>query len=201
MFVPFSLYILTRIGRDMKRATRKVLDRMSSMMQILHETFAGIRIVKAFAREAHERQRFRAATKDYYHKAMWVVTLDAIAGPIIEFLSFLIVGLALLVGAYLVLERPTRFLGLVVEAPMDMESLLQLYALLAAIADPVRKLSSVYTRIQAGWAASDRIFGFLDREPKITANGAAPTLERTENRSNSRTSAFPTIRAIRSSPA
>ena len=179
VLVPISLYVLTRIGRNMKRATRKVLDRMSSILKILQETFVGIRIVKAFAREAHERRRFRAATKDYYQKAMWVVTLDALSGPIIEFFSVAIISAALLVGAYLVLEKPDRFLGMkMTDAPMDMVSLLQLYALLAAIADPVRKLSSVYTRIQAGWAAADRIFLFLDREPKILANGNGPSLER-----------------------
>ncbi len=180
VLVPISFYVLTRIGRNMKRATRKVLERMSNILKILQETYLGIRIVKAFAREAHERRRFRAATKEYYQKAMWVVTLDALSGPIIEFFSVVIIAASLLMGAYIVLERPDRILGFInlTGTPLDMESLLQLYALLAAIADPVRKLSSVYTRIQAGWAASDRIFGFMDREPKILANGSGPRLER-----------------------
>jgi len=179
ILVPISLYVLMRIGRNMKRATRKLLDRMSNILKIVQETYLGIRIVKAFTREAHERRRFRAATKDYYHKAMWVAILDALAGPIIEFFSVIIIAAALLVGAYIVLERPDRLFGFLnlTDTPLGMESLLQLYALLAAIADPVRKLSSVYTRIQAGWAAADRIFGFLDREPRIQANGGGPCLE------------------------
>jgi ATP-binding cassette subfamily B protein/subfamily B ATP-binding cassette protein MsbA len=179
ILVPISLYVLMRIGRNMKRATRKLLDRMSNILKIVQETYLGIRIVKAFSREAHERLRFRAATKDYYQKAMWVVILDALAGPIIEFFSVIIIAAALLVGAYIVLARPDRLFGFInlSDTPIDMESLLQLYALLAAIADPVRKLSSVYTRIQAGWAAADRIFGFLDREPGIQANGGGPCLE------------------------
>ena len=48
------------------------------------------------------------------------------------------------------------------DQPLEAESLLTLYALLAAIADPVRKLSSVFTRIQAGCAAADRVFSYLD---------------------------------------
>jgi subfamily B ATP-binding cassette protein MsbA len=179
ILVPIALLVLTRVGRSMKRATRKLLDRMSSIYQILQETFTGIRIVKSFAREAHERRRFRAATKDYYHKAMWFAVLDALAGPIIELLSFVIVGGALMVGAYLVLEKQTKLFGIqLLDAPLETESLLQLYALLGAIADPVRKLSSVYTRIQSGWAAADRIFGYMDRQPKITTNGQGPRLER-----------------------
>jgi ATP-binding cassette subfamily B protein/subfamily B ATP-binding cassette protein MsbA len=55
--------------------------------------------------------------------------------------------------------------------PLEAESLLQLYVLLGAIADPVRKLSSVFTRIQSGCAAADRIFAYLDRQPSVTGNG------------------------------
>ena len=44
-------------------------------------------MVKAFTRESKERQSFRTATKDYYHKAMRVVYLDALAGPVIEVLG------------------------------------------------------------------------------------------------------------------
>jgi ATP-binding cassette subfamily B protein/subfamily B ATP-binding cassette protein MsbA len=62
--------------------------------------------------------------------------------------------------------------------PMEAESLLQLYALLAAISDPVRKLSNVYTRIQSGCAAADRIFFFIDKEPRVQTNSAGPYLER-----------------------
>jgi ATP-binding cassette subfamily B protein/subfamily B ATP-binding cassette protein MsbA len=62
------------------------------------------------------------------------------------------------------------------EQPLDAEALLQLYVLLAAIADPVRKLSSVFTKIQASGAAADRIFDCLDREPRIKANADGPAL-------------------------
>jgi ABC-type multidrug transport system fused ATPase/permease subunit len=53
-----------------------------------------------------------------------------------------------------------------------------LYALLAAIADPVRKLSSVFTRIQASFSAADRIFAYIDREPTVRLNPDGPPLPR-----------------------
>src|SRR5205085_10391157 len=55
VLVPFALFILTKVGRMMKRATRRLLERMSDIYKILHETFQGIRIVKAFTNEAGER--------------------------------------------------------------------------------------------------------------------------------------------------
>ncbi len=179
VLVPFAVFVLAKVGRLMKRATRRLLERMSDIYKILQETFLGIRIVKAFTNEAGERRRFRAATREYYHKAMLVVNLDAAAGPIIELLGVAAIVGALLAGAYLVIEKQTHLFGIrMTDHPLEAESLLQLYALLAAISDPVRKLSSVYTRIQSGCAAADRIFFYMDKEAKVHANSTGPQLER-----------------------
>jgi ATP-binding cassette subfamily B protein/subfamily B ATP-binding cassette protein MsbA len=177
--VPVALFILTKVGRSMKRATRRLLERMSSIYKILQESFTGIRLIKSFTREAYERHRFAVATRDYYRKAMWVVNLDAAAGPVIELIGVATIALALLAGAYLVLNKETRLFGLrMTEQPLEAESLLTLYCALAAIADPVRKLSSVYTKIQSGAAASDRIFTFMDRQPRVRPNSDGLVLPR-----------------------
>jgi subfamily B ATP-binding cassette protein MsbA len=177
VLVPISAFILTKVGRLMKRATRKLLERMANLYKILTETFQGIRVVKAFTMEPYERRRFCSATKDYYHRAMWVVNLDALASPIIELLGVAAIGAALLVGAYLVIKPETHVFGMrMISGPMNHESLLSLYLMLASIADPVRKLSSVYTRIQSGMAAADRIFTFVDRQPRVRGNYNAPRL-------------------------
>jgi subfamily B ATP-binding cassette protein MsbA len=179
VLVPISLYILTRVGRLMKRATRRLLERMSSIYQILQESFTGIRIIKAFCQEPQRRRKFREATKDYYRKAMLVVNLDALAGPIIEVLGVAAIAGALLAGAYLVISGDEKLFGIrMCDTPLEMASLLQLYALLAAIADPVRKLSSVFTKIQSGAAASDRVFRYIDREARITSGPAFDILPR-----------------------
>ncbi len=173
VLVPVALFILTKVGRMMKRATRRLLERMSSIYKVLQEVFLGIRVVKAFTREGYERRRFREVTKDYCQKAIMVVQLDALSDPVIELLGVIAVALALLLGAYLVLDRSAeeKFFGVrMSNHPLEPEELLALYAYLVAIADPVRKLSSVYTRMQSGFAASDRIFDFLDRRPRVRPN-------------------------------
>jgi ATP-binding cassette subfamily B protein/subfamily B ATP-binding cassette protein MsbA len=177
VLVPFALVVLTRFGRIMKRATRRLLEGVTGIYKLAQEVFQGIRIVKAFARESRERRRFRAVTQDCYNKAMWVVTLDAMTGPIIEVLTVLAVAAVFLFGAYLVLERPTSILGIAItEQPLEAETLIQLYALLAAAADPVRRLSNVYTRLQSGCASADRLFQHMDKEPKIQNDAEAPIL-------------------------
>jgi ATP-binding cassette subfamily B protein/subfamily B ATP-binding cassette protein MsbA len=169
IMVPIAVFLLNKVGRLMKRATRRLLERMSSIYKILQESFQGIRVVKAFTMEPYERRRFRAATRDYYHKSMWVVNLDALTSPVIEALGMMAIASALLVGAYLVIRGKTHLFDSVrmTEDVMSHETLLQFYAYLVAIADPVRKLSSVYTKIQSGGAAADRIYAFMDRQPRV----------------------------------
>ena len=179
VLVPVAIFVLNKVARTMKKATRKLLERMSNIYKLLQESFKGIRVVKGFTMEPYERRRFSQATKDYYRKALWVVKLDAMAGPIIETLGVIAVAGALLVGAYLVMNQVTHLppWGIrMLDHPMEPETLMQLYVLLGAIADPVRKLSNVYTRIQSGAAAADRIFKFMDETPKVQANTDGPRL-------------------------
>lgn len=171
VLVPIAILIVGKVGRLMKRATRRLLEHMSNIYKLLQETFQGIRVVKAFTMEPYERRRFKSATRDYYRKSVLVVNLDAISGPVLEFLGVAIGALALLAGAYLVLSGETHFWGFrLTEYPLDVEGLLTLYGCLAAIADPVRKLSSVYTKLQSGAAAADRVYEYMDRQPKVQPN-------------------------------
>ncbi|MFL5340193.1 MAG: ABC transporter ATP-binding protein, partial [Gemmataceae bacterium] len=178
VLIPLGGYIVTKVGRSMKRASRRLLERMSDIYKILQETFFGIRVVKAFTMEPYERRRFRTATREYYKKAMRVVNIDALAGPVIELLGMSGIVLALLAGGYLVLNKTTDIFGIrMTSYPMDYPTLLMYYALLAAVADPVRKLSSVFTKIQSAAAAADRIFALMDRQPRVMRNNQSPRLK------------------------
>jgi ATP-binding cassette subfamily B protein/subfamily B ATP-binding cassette protein MsbA len=169
--VPLALYVLTQVSRAMRKAAKKVLERISFMSKILRETLDGARVVKGFTREAHERRRFRTANREFFRKAMRLINLDAFANPAIEVLVVLAVAVALTAGMYLVLTKNTQILGVPMCAqPLSFPTLVQFYVFLAAIADPVRKLSSVYAKLQAAEAAAARIFEVYDREPTVTGN-------------------------------
>ena len=45
--------------------------------------------------------------------------------------------------------------------------MLTFFALLAGMADPLRKMSDIFSNLQGGFAAADRIFARLDREPQV----------------------------------
>jgi ATP-binding cassette subfamily B protein/subfamily B ATP-binding cassette protein MsbA len=177
LIVPLTIVCVVRVSKMMRKAARKVLERMSAMYKGVRETFDGVRVVKGFTREPHQRRRFREANRDFLRKAMRMIYIDAATGPIVEVLGVIAIGLALASGTFLVVTGSTHLFGLrMTSQPMDFETLLQLYAFLAATADPVRRLTSVYTKIQVAEAASNRIFELYDRMPMVTANRDGPRL-------------------------
>jgi subfamily B ATP-binding cassette protein MsbA len=174
-----AIYIMTVTTKKMKRATRRVLEQMGSLYKILQETFQGLRIVKAFTMEPYERRRFHDAARSYADRSLKVIRIDSIAGPMVELIGVMAVSLALLAGAYLVLSGEKRILGVkFTTSTLDKSALLLLYAQLIGMADPVRKLSSVLTKLQSSVAACDRVFSLMDRVPQVQANSDGPRLER-----------------------
>ena len=177
LVVPLTIIAVVRVSKLMRKAARRVLERMSTMYKVVRETFDSLRAVKAYTREPYQRRRFRAASREFLRKAMRMIYIDAATGPIVEVLVVVAISMALASGTYLVVSGNTHILGFrMTNQPMEFATLLQLYAFLAATADPVRRLTSVYTKIQVGEAAANRIFELYDRMPAVKANPAGPRL-------------------------
>jgi ABC-type multidrug transport system fused ATPase/permease subunit len=183
VLVPVSALTSRRAGQLMKRAVRRSLESMSTIYKILQESFQGVMVVKAFTMERRERRRFFLETKSLYKKSVRVAKIDALSDPVLELLALSTVSIALLAGSYLVLND-TIFLDLgfmklqLASHRMAIEDLLYLYATLAGISDPVRKLANVHSRIQRAAAAADRICALMDRRPVVAEKPTAPRLTR-----------------------
>ena len=183
ILVPISGATTYRVGKIMKRAVRRSLESMSTIYKILQESFQGIKVIKAFCTERVERRRFFGETKNLYRKSVRVAMIDAMSDPVLEMLTLTTVVIALLAGSYLVLTH-TIYLNLglfrlqLAAEPMAIQDLLTLYTMLAAAADPIRKLANVHSKIQRAAAAADRICALMDRRPKVSENKRAPRLPR-----------------------
>jgi ATP-binding cassette subfamily B protein/subfamily B ATP-binding cassette protein MsbA len=166
--VPVAVLLIRYLAKAIKRTSRKALEEMSQLYLLLSETFAGIKVVKAFTMERYERRRFHATAKQFYKKAMKIARYDTLVRPLTEVSGVLIICLAILAGAYLVLNQETHLLGIPMsERPLTLGGLLVFYGLLAGVSDPSRKLADVYGHLQRAIAAADRVFEFFDREPTI----------------------------------
>jgi ATP-binding cassette, subfamily B, bacterial MsbA len=135
---------------------------------VLSEAFSGMETVKAFTMEKYERNRFHRVSKQCLRKGMKIALYSALIKPATEILGMAVIFIALIAGAYLVLNQETHLLGLrMCDRPLSVPALLLFYGLLVGASDPARRLSDVFSGIQAGVAAADRLFPLLDRLPQI----------------------------------
>lgn len=168
ILAPAAAYAIRWLAKALKRTSRRAMEDMSQIYGTLEETFQGIKMVKAFTMEGHERGVFRRRAKSYYRRALRISRYDALARPLIELIGVWTAALSLLAGAYLVIaDEPTLFGISLGGGKMEPELLILFYGMLAGISDPARKLSEVFSRIQRGAAAAERIYQRIDREPTI----------------------------------
>lgn len=168
IIAPLAGFAIRWLSKMLKRANRRAMEQMAQLFSVLEETFRGIKVVKAFTNEPQERKRFHLRSKEYYKKSMKIARYDSLSHPITELMGILTICLALLAGAWLVLKGETHLLGIRMSArPMDMGSLLLFYGFLFGTADPVRKFSDIFSRLQCALAAADRIYDRLDRTPRV----------------------------------
>jgi len=168
ILAPPAAYLIRMLAKALKRANRRVMEEMSEMYAILDETVHGIKVVKAFTMERTERRRFHQSNKAFYRKSMRIGRYDSLTRPLTEILGMGTICVALLAGAYLVLNQTTHLFGIrLADEPPKLGMMMLFYAMLAGVSDPARKLSEVFSRLQRGAAAADRIYQLIDRQPTI----------------------------------
>jgi len=79
VFIPIIIFSAVRIGRRVRSTTRTGQDQLADVQNILHETIAGNRIVKAFGMESWEVARFRNAAQRLFRANLRSVAAAAIA--------------------------------------------------------------------------------------------------------------------------
>ncbi len=166
--VPAAAFVLQAMGKRLKKSSRRQMETMADLYKVLEESLSSFRVVQAFGNERLHRRRFHTAGKAYFRRALQILRLDALSNPTMELLATCAVFLALAPGAYLVLRQKTSIWGVQLTAgELETAELALLYTLLAGVLDPVRKLSSVYSRLKKASAAAERIFLLMDRTPLV----------------------------------
>lgn len=160
--LPFVLLPTMKLGRRIRRTTRKAQDFAGKLNQILQETITGHQVVKSFGAEDFESNRFRVAAQDLKTGNLKFVAQQSIASPIIEFFGALtIVGL--LTYARLQVKSSSMTPGIFSSFVV---SLLLLY-------EPVKRLTGIHNIFQQGMGAAEQVFRYLDRKQGV-AESANP---------------------------
>lgn len=153
---PLVIYPISQFGKMLKRYSTKSMKVMGDVMSILDEGISGIRIVKAYNMEEHEKRRFSTENRRYYHNWMKRIAVRAVSSPLME----LIAGLS---GAFILWYGGMK----VVAGTLSAGDFASFILAVGMLYSPIRKLNTVNIEIQEGIAAAKRIFNVLDTMPEI----------------------------------
>jgi subfamily B ATP-binding cassette protein MsbA len=165
IFVPFVIVSAGKIGRRVRTTTRKGQDKLADIQNILHESIAGNRIVKAFGMEGWESSRFRAAARRLFRANLKSVAVQSVSSPLMDVVGALAVALLLWLGRNQINSgamTPGIFIAFII-------AVFRLY-------DPVRKMAFFNNSFQQALGASQEIFRFIDEEDDIQEKPGAITL-------------------------
>ena len=154
---PLTTVIIERIGRSLKRKSKRVQQRIADITSNLQEVISGIKVVKAFAMEPCESQKFEDRTGRHYRAVLRQVRLKRLASPLSESLGIGVMVAVLWYGGSLVLSGQL----------LSSEDFVRFIVLLFAMMEPIRSLSELNTNLQVALASGTRIFEVLDTQPAI----------------------------------
>ncbi|HEY7598577.1 MAG TPA: ABC transporter ATP-binding protein, partial [Candidatus Limnocylindrales bacterium] len=163
--VPFVVLIAARYGRISRPALTEVQQRIAELTADVEENVSGVRVVKAFAAEERQLERFEGSVARVFDQSMVTTRLRAFYNPFIGFLPNLGLAVVLLVGG-----------RQVINGSLTLGDFTAFYAYLLMLIAPMRQLGIALGLAQRATASGTRVFEVLDREPLVFTPPGAPPL-------------------------
>jgi ATP-binding cassette subfamily B protein len=151
--IPLPLIAITTyfIGRKVHVAFREVQDQFSDLTTRAQEAFSGIKVIRAYVREAFEQSKFKNLSYDYYQKNMRLARLQSITMPVL----MVMVGLSQI--------AVLGYGGLrVIEGQATLGELTQFFIYLNLLIWPVAAIGWITNIIQRAAASAGRLGKIID---------------------------------------
>ena len=156
MILPPLIVATVFFRRYSEKAYGSVRERIADVMIHMQESFSGLRVVQAFAREQHNMERFGAINERNFWANVNTVRVSALYFPFIEWLSAVGIGIILYFGGRQVAGDAVT-IGTVTAFVFYLEFIFQ----------PIQNLSQVFDMVQSAGAALNKIFGILGIKPDV----------------------------------
>ena len=157
IFIPVAGFLISRIGKSLKRRSDRVQREQGAFLSIVEETLGGLRVIKAFNAESIFASRFRKSTDRFFRYSNSLLNRQNLASPVGEFLGILVIGVLLWFGGRMVL----------VEASLDASSFIAYMGLAYNILTPAKAISKASYGVKKGNAAAERVLEILETESPI----------------------------------
>ena len=167
LFIPVIVFSAVRIGRRVRSTTRTGQDQLADVQNILQETIAGNRIVKAFGMESWEIARFRTAAQRLFRANLRSVAAAAISSPLMDIFGAIAIALLLLLGREQIAHNQ-----------LTLGAFIAFVAAVLSMYNPVRKFAVFNNSFQQALGASAQLFKFMDTEDLVRERPGAKALPR-----------------------
>ena len=156
VILPLALWPLSKLAKKMKKLSHKSQEKISDLTSRLSEIFNNIEIIKANAAEKFEIKRFKEDNEKYFHYNLKAIKTNELVSPLMETLGAIAVAAVIIIG---VRE--------VIDGNMSVGSFFSFTAALFMLYTPIKRISSLYNKMQDAVAASERIFYLIDQKSSI----------------------------------
>jgi ABC-type multidrug transport system fused ATPase/permease subunit len=163
--VPFVVLIAYRYGHRSQPAMREAQQRIAELTADAEENVSGVRVVKAFAQERRQYDRFGRSAQRVFDQQLLTTRIQAFYSPLISFLPNLGLAAILLFGG-----------REVIHGTLSVGAFTAFYAYLLILISPMQSLGYLLGAAQRANASGQRIFQVLDREPDMTTPEGTPPL-------------------------
>jgi ABC-type multidrug transport system fused ATPase/permease subunit len=163
--VPFVVLIANRYGHKSRPAMQEAQQRIAELTADTEENVSGVRVVKAFAQEERQLERFRHTVQRVFDQQLLATRIQAFYNPMISFLPNLGLAAILLFGG-----------REVIDGSLSVGAFTAFYAYLLMLISPMQTLGYMLGAAQRATASGARIFEILDQEPQIQSPPGAPDL-------------------------
>ncbi|TLD85378.1 ABC transporter ATP-binding protein [Helicobacter sp. MIT 11-5569] len=154
--MPIALYPIVIIARKMRKTSKKLQEKNADLSSKLIETFNNMELIKASSGEKIEHQQFTEHNQELFKLSMKSVWISELTSPLMETLGSIAIAAVIFVGGYKVIN-----------GELTAGEFFSFTTALFLLYTPFKRLSNLYAKIQIAFAAGDRIFEMLDRNPKI----------------------------------
>lgn len=165
VILPPLMGLLGRLAVSLKKHSGRAQQRLSDIQEQLQETIGAVRVVKAFAREDGESDRFRGATARYRRTVTRLLSIDLLAAPLSEFWAVSVGVVVLWYGGLQVLDPAS---GLTAG-----RFFLFLFAMFSLM-HPLKEVSGAIGKLQRGLTAAERVFELMDAPTEPLEDDGVP---------------------------
>lgn len=159
LFLPIAGFVIGRIGKSLKKPSNLAQEYLGSILGIIDETIAGMRVVKAFNAERHQQLKFRETNNTLFRVRKQISRRKELGSPMSETMGVIVVCMILWYGGKLIFSGQSSLTG---------PFFLTYIGLFYMIINPIKNLSTALNNVQKGAAALDRIEHLLNADNTIT---------------------------------